>query len=154
VAAELGGEAGKGGEVNNDQWFQPGDKVIRVASICHNPGRRHPGGAPQFGKVYVIRDCWTCEHGYNRVSVVGFSEGTNSGGFRAGWVATNFRKVEEIRLCIEAVKKAKAPKDRPEFPVTTEAVRETARTLDLSGVPQPSTTEFRRLLEKTTGGGK
>ncbi len=100
----------------NDQWFEPGDKVMRVATSSEAVGdiRGHwwyekddaPKSGPQFGRVYCVEDFWEGPR-FNVVMLVGFGGWRYHGSFKVGWAASCFRKVEEIKLCVEAVKKSK-----------------------------------------------
>lgn len=79
--------------------------------------RKEPGTAeyhgplPKMGVVYCIEDFWQGPQ-FNVVMLVGF------GGFKAdhlgrpiGWRASYFRKVDEIKLCVAAVKYADKPSE-------------------------------------------
>ncbi len=98
---------------SEDQWFKPGDKVMRVGSVSGN-AFRYDGPKPKFGAVYCVEDFYEGPS-FNAVMLVGF------GGWRfrpgnpypIGWRAINFRKVEEIKLCIEAVERSKKPAEIP-----------------------------------------
>lgn len=92
---------------NSDQWFQPGDKVMRVGSECR---RDHaipapPSGWPEWGQVYCVEDFWEGPQ-FNVVMLVGFGGWVVINGMNVGWRAVNFRKVEEIKLCVAAVNRA------------------------------------------------
>lgn len=79
--------------------FEPGDKVMRIGTP---PKDRNvivwPGGSPQFGRVYCVIDCWQTSRG-PMVWLVGFGSSTVPimNGFKTGWDARAFRKIEEIR---------------------------------------------------------
>lgn len=98
---------------NNDQWFEPGQKVMRVsdnlASDCTKLGL--PYDSPEFGEVLCVTECWSAWD-INHVSFVGYPA-TYDLGQKIGFWTNNFRKVEEIKLCVEALKKAK-PREKQE----------------------------------------
>lgn len=98
--------------MKNDQFFIVGDKVMRVTPNSVPGNFPYDGLIPRMGVVYCIEDFWEGPE-FNVVMLVGF------GGFKydlrnrpVGWRAIHFRKVEEIRLCHEAViyHNANAPK--------------------------------------------
>lgn len=89
--------------MKDDQFFIAGDKVMRVTPNACPGNVPYDGPPPRMGVIYCIEDFWEGPQ-FNVVMLVGF------GGFRydeigrpVGWRATHFRKVEEIRLCHEAV---------------------------------------------------
>jgi hypothetical protein len=96
----------------NDQWFEPGDKVVRVTTVAKSlPGVKWkplPGGpwAP-YGRVMCVSACWN-DGKRNRVYFVGVPEAH-------GFLAACFRKVEEIKLCVRAAEKFSQPQteDQP-----------------------------------------
>jgi hypothetical protein len=94
----------------NDIYFEPGDKVMRVASECRHTGRKsNTGKAPEFGKVYCVEDFYEGSE-FNVVMLVGFGGWVyDSRGRPVGWRAINFRKVDEIKICLRAVESLKAP---------------------------------------------
>lgn len=86
---------------NNDQWFNPGDKVMRVneAVILGLPYNRlptHP--ATDYGKVLCVDRCFP-EHSGNAVLFIGLKGKV--------FYARCFRKVEEVQLCVRAAEKMK-----------------------------------------------
>jgi hypothetical protein len=92
----------------NDQYFQPGDKVMRVGD--NTPGARlahelapPPDARPKYGVVYCVEDFWEGPQ-RNVVMLVGFGGWTYCDGFKAGWPAASFRKVEEIKICLAAAR--------------------------------------------------
>lgn len=98
----------------SDQWFEPGDKVMRVSYSQPGEGRRirEVRKSPQYGEVLCVMECWegpTC----NVVDFVGFGgpDYDAASGLRWGWEATCFRKVEELQLCVQAVERAKKPQE-------------------------------------------
>lgn len=95
---------------NQDQWFEPGDKVMRVAHASNSAMQRtnlHETDAP-YGQVFNVEEC-SHHKGYSWVALTGINL----------WLlANNFRKVEEIRLCVEAVKKTKTKKSTPALLLT------------------------------------
>lgn len=98
---------------NNDQWFEPGDKVMRVAhdpyKNCPRIQRRGTDLAP-YGKVFCVSDFCASDLG-NTVKFVGIANSIGSIGF----AARNFRKVEEIQLCVRAADAMKKPKKQEEM---------------------------------------
>jgi hypothetical protein len=95
----------------NDQWFEPGDKVMRV-SYPEDIGLVATGYRPietHFGKVLCVDDCWT-GNGFSAVSFVGVPDPWDR-----GFYACCFRKVEEIKLCVRAAEKFSQPQteDQP-----------------------------------------
>jgi hypothetical protein len=94
----------------SDQVFQPGDKVMRVSG--NRPDgvvMKYERTCPQYGQVYCVEDFWRGPR-FNVVMLVGFGGWRyDSHGRKVGWVASAFRKVEEIKLCVEAVRKVPKP---------------------------------------------
>ena len=84
---------------NNDQWFEPGQKVMRVAVDRPIPSMKNWDERVGFGEVFCV-SIFLEDKGFNWIELVGFDD---------IYLASNFRKVEEIKLCVEALKKAKAP---------------------------------------------
>jgi hypothetical protein len=94
---------------SNDQYFVPGDKVMRV-SCGDFKGVDYAGKykIPGYGETFCVEDFWEgpC---FNVIMLVGF------GGWRynpldgtpVGWQSSAFRKVEEIKLCLSALEKKK-----------------------------------------------
>jgi hypothetical protein len=100
----------------DDQYFQPGDKVMRVAIVTQIPGVRVRADAAldprtDFGRVLCVSHC--CKHprmAGNRVFFIGIISEREPD---QGWRAACFRKVDEIKLCIAAVKHKQAPVEQP-----------------------------------------
>lgn len=95
----------------NDQYFKPGDKVMRVG--CGD----YQGHAftcdvttPQYGVVYCVEDFYEGPQ-FNAVMLVGFGGWRRKPGnpYPIGWEAKAFRMVEEIKLCVKAVERMKTP---------------------------------------------
>jgi len=96
--------------MKNDQWFEPGEKVARVCmgwdlgltSLQFGPIHEDV----DFGMVLCVKECiaqkTTTGIQTNGVSFVGIN-------YPYYFRAACFRRVEEIKLCIAAVKKAKEP---------------------------------------------
>ncbi len=100
----------------NDVYFQAGDKVMRVGSEYAKARvyRGYQGSSPQFGTVYCVEGFYEGPD-FNVVMLVGFGVWHyDSIGRPIGWRAVNFRKVDEIKLCIAAVKKTSAPVSIPQ----------------------------------------
>jgi hypothetical protein len=99
----------------NDQFFQPGDKVMRVSA---GEGTPSTGGIqmeswPQYGVVYCVEDFYAGPR-FNAVMLVGFSGWRyHTNGTKIGWAARAFRKVEEIKLCVAAAAHAKKTEEIP-----------------------------------------
>lgn len=97
----------------NDQWFVPGDKVMRVsgnpAGAAIYPTNRRK---PKYGEILCVEDFWEGPE-YNVVMFVGFGGWayTKNGG-KIGWRASCFRKVDEIKLIVEAVEKGRIEKEK------------------------------------------
>lgn len=81
----------------NDQWFEPGDKVMRVRDSSAPEGNPHT----PFGKVFCVEKCWAL-HGHNVMTLVGIDPSPYK-----RYSTEKFRKVEEIRLCVDALKHSK-----------------------------------------------
>lgn len=94
----------------NDQWFQPGDKVMRVVGNGR-PGIHCDAGSPQMGQVYCVEAFYEGPK-FNAVMLVGFGGWRYVAGnpYPIGWRASFFRKVDEIRLCCKAVARTSQPK--------------------------------------------
>jgi hypothetical protein len=93
-----------------DVWFEPGDKVIRVA-YAYDLGlplipQRRLTNQSDFGNVLCVERCFRLGD-WNRVSFVGIKP-TGILPDR-GWYACCFRRVEEIQLCVRAAEKFKQP---------------------------------------------
>lgn len=87
----------------NDQWFEPGDKVMQVMSTAEL-GRPTSGrGGSLRGKVLCVLQCWANWRGYNVVAFVGIPDDGR------GRYAACFRRVEEIRLCVRAAERMGEP---------------------------------------------
>lgn len=94
--------------MNNELPFKPGDKVMRIACDPPFPGIQDANGdgirvAP-YNNVFCVKVCWVDEAGLTMCSFVGVDHSPF-----IGICTHNFRKVEEIRLCINAVKKQTHP---------------------------------------------
>ena len=98
--------------MRTDQWFEPGDKVMRVSgnpeggSIYKTDRRK-----PRYGEVLCVEDFYEGPQ-FNAVMFVGFGGWAYDGlGRPIGWRASCFRKVDEIKLCVEAVEKGRVEKE-------------------------------------------
>lgn len=91
--------------MENDQWFEPGEKVTRVARAHPGPFQYPFGMHPEtdFGKVLSVSDCKHL-HGSNRVWFTGIKANT-----QWGWPARNFRRISEVQLCVKAAQHFKKP---------------------------------------------
>lgn len=96
---------------NDDQWFEPGDKVMRVAHGAPNTIPFKPNLAP-YGAVFCVESCFhNPKYNRNSVTFIGVVNTRQAKGF----VAANFRKVEEIQLCVRAAEAMKTPKKQEEL---------------------------------------
>lgn len=59
------------------------------------------------GNVYCVEDAFQSLDGDHVITFTGFPKETNEMGLVIGFVAANFRKVEDIKLCVSAAEKAK-----------------------------------------------
>lgn len=94
----------------NDQWFEPGDKVMRVsyANKLGLPLLPSPSLTEKtdFGNVLCVERCFPLG-AWNRVLFVGVKpRGVLP---ERGFFACCFRKVEEIKLCVQAVQRKPEP---------------------------------------------
>lgn len=69
-----------------------------------------PNTDAKYGEVYCVSDFWTTD-GYNWINLVGIPSTFDEWGRPCGYLAMEFRKVEEIKLCVAATKRIKAPVD-------------------------------------------
>lgn len=98
--------------MKNDQWFDIGDKVMQVSEDRHGcEPAENSDDETEFGKVYCVAAFWAGKCGFNMVDFVGFNPIYDGWG-RCGFLAINFRKVEEIKLCVAAVNMAEKPKEK------------------------------------------
>lgn len=97
--------------MNNDQWFEPGEKVVRVCELRNvlpgipsNKLPIHPD--TDFGKILCVH---SCEYNIvaNLVHFVGVQPRDNTEMF--GWVAACFRRISEVQLCVKAAQHFKKP---------------------------------------------
>lgn len=94
----------------DDQYFQPGDKVMRVRYGQTPDGFARTGNpqGPVFGKVYYVQAVLRAVCGWNAMTLVGVP--TSPG--KIGYLCYNFRRVEEIQLCVRAAERAKKPEEQ------------------------------------------
>lgn len=109
----------------NNQIFQPGDKVIMVDDVSSNCPCWHVNGQyPEKGELYCVSDfiasgCHVRAGNklglllWNAVNLCGIAPPLWNG-VPIGWCACNFRKVDEIKLILEAFKKFETPKQPQE----------------------------------------
>lgn len=99
--------------MKNDQWFEPGDKVMRVGGNGTGyPQALHkcPNGAPQLGKVYCVSECWRGLY-TNLITLTGFDPVIDKLGRKVGFPAFAFRKVDEIKLILSAIQKKEVKRE-------------------------------------------
>lgn len=117
--------------MRDDQYFKPGDKVMRVgdrpANTIPYKGNDMPKSSPQYGRVYCVEDFLEGPQ-FNTVMLVGFGGWRYWHGMKVGWPAIAFRKVEEIQLCVRAVKDMHEPNHKANTPLRSESERETVKT--------------------------
>lgn len=65
---------------------------------------------PKFGEILCVEDFFEWPR-FNAVMFVGFGGWREYNGLKCGWRASCFRKVEEIKLCVEATKRTLKPKE-------------------------------------------
>lgn len=96
---------------NDDQWFEPGDKVMRVADQYADTDAL--GGGPPFNVVLCVARFSEDPEG-NLVECVGYPILEDD---ETEWwdSASDFRKVEEIQLCVRAAEAMKKPKKQEEM---------------------------------------
>lgn len=96
----------------DDQYFEPGDKVMRVGFELPSNAAAYNGpnqpDIPQYGKVYCVEDFWEGPV-HNAIMLVGFGGWRFWRGMKAGWRAAHFRRVSEIKLCVRAAEKMSLP---------------------------------------------
>lgn len=91
----------------DNQWFNPGDKVMQVNDNCPPGAVTVRENDIQYGVVYCVKEFWT-DCGINWIDLVGFpTEYDPIDGERIAWTACNFRRVDEIKLCVAAAKHIK-----------------------------------------------
>lgn len=92
---------------NDDQWFEPGDKVMRV-EYAETLGLINNGITPpetEFGRVLCVTHCTDIPRFGNVVRFVGIEDGL-------GFYACCFRKVSEIQLCVRAARHLSNPVEK------------------------------------------
>lgn len=94
----------------NDQFFEPGDKVVQALTteellkLC--PDVNIKLNSPDYGsshEVYCIVECFPTATDYNAVRLVGFGN--------ISFPAAYFRKVDEIARCVRVAEMLKTPTD-------------------------------------------
>lgn len=91
----------------NDQYFQPGDKVMLVQEMLEPQWEECPNTEVRYGEVYCVSAFWSAG-GYNMIDLVGTPPAFDDYGRRCGYLAMEFRKVDEIKLCVAAAQLSKA----------------------------------------------
>lgn len=92
--------------MKNDQHFEPGDKVMRV-SRNNLSGRLKPAPMDaEDGKIYAVEKVWE-RKGMHFMKLCGFPPHFGKNGVELGFACMNFRRVEEIQLCVQAARAAK-----------------------------------------------
>lgn len=98
-----------------EQWFQPGDKVMRVTG--NRPDGfilKAPVDPPEYGKVYCVADFYEGPL-FNAVILVGGCDWHYHFGRKVGWPASAFRKVDEIRRCVDALSHSEEVNMKPQM---------------------------------------
>jgi hypothetical protein len=95
--------------MKNDQYFEVGDKVMRVARIQVRPDQAIGIDDPEYGLVYCVTQIWRGRRGWNLIKLAGMRNSSE----RHGYLAINFRRVEEIQLCVSAAKHVNKPELEP-----------------------------------------
>lgn len=93
--------------MKQDYWFEPGDKVMRVAygpEVAKFDKWLPHSSEAEKGRVLCVHACWRADNGWNYVTFVGVPITPGS-----GFLACCFRKVEEIKLCVKAAQKVGEP---------------------------------------------
>lgn len=90
--------------MKNDQWFEPGNKVMRVSCVHPKTGVAAENGLDRipYGRVFCVKSCFIGLQGLPLMMLVGVSLPPHLEGIHTH----NFRKVEEIKLCVAAAKQA------------------------------------------------
>lgn len=99
--------------MKDDQYFKVGDKVMLVDETPP-PSAGPPDPAVDdedvdFGIIYVVAEFEEDPEYYNVISLVGKRPLFVVNGVIIGWPACNFRKVEEVKLCVQAAAKHRQP---------------------------------------------
>lgn len=99
--------------MNTDQYFSPGEKVMRVAyaDTLGLPVTRKAVAQADFGRVLCVEFCWEGPVG-NLVMFVGIPLPVPHGCI-GGFHAACFRRVSEIQLCVRAAKRLSSPVETP-----------------------------------------
>lgn len=95
--------------MKQDQWFEPGDKVMRVSRI--GPDERYKSAPSKYdakeGVVYCVEQVRISFHENVIMNLIGLPKKYTSDGRLLGFLTSNFRKVEEIKLCVQAAEAMK-----------------------------------------------
>jgi hypothetical protein len=98
--------------MKDDQYFQVGDKVMLVDETPPLLGC-HPDPVDDdevdFGIIYVVAEFEEDLEYYNVISFVGQRPLFVLDGATQGWPACCFRKIEELKLCVQAAAKHRQP---------------------------------------------
>lgn len=91
--------------MKNDQWFEPGDKVMRVCDVEDSGFPEGLAKSPPYGEVLCVVDFCEQDDG-NLCLFAGYPMTIYDG--KEWWeTAACYRKVEEIRLCVKAAQAIK-----------------------------------------------
>lgn len=93
--------------MKNYQWFEPGDKVMRVGyekTLADNDLVKYledDNGSTPLGRLFYVHQCYIDPlDSQPTMQLVGCS---------CEFLTHNFRKVEEIQLCVKAAEAFKNP---------------------------------------------
>ncbi len=89
--------------MNGDQYFQPGDKVMKVCGARELGISVRSERPVPCGIVFCVSEFCDRSPLHNGVRLVGVENSLNDFGDKKWFPAGCFRKVAEIKLCIAAV---------------------------------------------------
>jgi hypothetical protein len=101
----------------NDQWFESGDKVMQVCEpedvLWLDCTEVYARDSTAYGIVYTVVECMEYDDG-NLMSLAGLPfDYAPNGEIDGGVICALFRKVEEIKLCVNATKRTRSPELTP-----------------------------------------